>query len=507
MIERIDRLGIVGTGQMGRGIAQIAAAGGVEVRLHDARAGAAEEARRFVAQMLGRLVDKGRMSAGERDAALARLQVVERLEDLAGCQAVVEAIVEDLETKRQLFVDLEAIVEEDCILATNTSSLSVTAIAAACRRPDRVAGFHFFNPVPLMKVVEIVDGVRTAPAVCDTLAELAGRMGHTAVRARDTPGFLVNHAGRGYGTEALRIVGEGVCDFAAVDRVMREAAGFPMGPFELMDLTGLDVSDPVMRSIYHQFYEEPRFRPSPLTAQRAAAGLYGRKAGAGFYRYRDGKREEPDEPGETLPPPQRVWVSHADREAQARIAAALEEVDVAVELESRPSPDALCLVTPMGVDATRRALDEKLDPAQTLAVDVLLPLDRRVTVMASPATTEAAREQARALFLAAGRKVTLVADSPGFIAQRILACVVNIACEIAQMKIATPDDIDRAVRLGLGYPKGPLAWGDELGPARVLAVLRGLQARTGDMRYRPSLWLTRRAELGLSLHAPNLAIA
>jgi 3-hydroxybutyryl-CoA dehydrogenase len=201
-------------------------------------------------------------------------------------------------------------VRAEAVLATNTSSLSVTAIGAALKRPERLAGFHFFNPVPLMKVVEVIAGLKTDPALCATLAAYAKEMGHTPVQAQDTPGFIVNHAGRGFGTEALRIVGEGVADFATIDRILRDQVGFKLGPFELMDLTALDVSHPVMESIYRQYYDEPRFRPSVITAQRLAGGMVGKKVGEGFYRYVDGVAQVPAEAPapvvNDIPP---VWVS------------------------------------------------------------------------------------------------------------------------------------------------------------------------------------------------------
>jgi 3-hydroxybutyryl-CoA dehydrogenase len=490
---------------MGRGIAQVAAVAGLRVRLFDSSAQATADAIAFISGMLTRAVEKGRLSESEAEKAAANIASVARLEDLSECQVVVEAIVEKLEAKQQLFVALEQIVGETCILATNTSSLSVTAIAAKCRLPARVAGFHFFNPVPLMKVVEVISGIRTEPEVCTALAALASRMGHDPVRAKDSPGFLINHAGRGYGTEALRILSEGVATVTDIDRVMREAAHFPLGPFELLDLTGLDVSDPVMRSIYHQFYEEPRFRPSPETARRVSAELLGRKSGEGFYRYESGRPVLPDDPLEDGTAPARVWISSKDAEACARLAALLEPSGVPIETSGTPSADALCLVTPFGEDCTAAALDRNLDPRRTLAVDMLLPESPRITVMANPATAGAWRDAAKALLRVAGRKATLIADSPGFIAQRILASIVNVACEIAQQRIATPEDIDVAVRLGLGYPEGPLAWGDRLGSARILRILEGLHDTTGDPRYRPSLWLRRRTQLGLPLTAPDLA--
>ena len=500
-------LGVVGAGQMGRGIAQIAAVAGIAVRLLDTKPGAAEAALSHIRQMVGRIAQKGRMRAADADAAIARLRIVEAVADLAGCDVVVEAIVEDLAAKQALFRALEAAVAEDCILATNTSSLSVTRIAAACAKPARVAGYHFFNPVPLMKVVEVIGGARTDPVVLDALSALATRMGHRPVRVVDTPGFLVNHAGRGYGTEALRILSEGVAEPIDIDRVMREAAGFPMGPFELMDFTGLDISLAASESIYRQFYDEPRFRPSPEIGRRVAAGLLGRKTGAGFYRYdADGGRIVP---AENAPPPARsahIWVSDADPDGARRIRAALWTIPgLRLDRGGQPAKDALCLVAPLGGDATTAAVEQGLDPARTIAVDTLFDLNRRVTVMATPLTTPEMGELAVSVFAATGVHATLIADSPGFIAQRILASVVNVACDIAQQRIASPADIDDAVRLGLGYPRGPLEGGDALGPRRVLTILENLLRITGDPRYRPSPWLRRRALLGISLTAPDRA--
>ena len=495
-------LGIVGTGLMGRGIAQIAAQGGVNVRLHDARPEAAAEARTAVAQTLAKLAEKGKLTAAAADAAGARLSIADTLEQLAGCHIVVEAIVENLDAKCQLFQQLEAIVGDDCVLATNTSSLSVTAIAAACREPARVAGFHFFSPVPLMKLVEVIDGQLSADWVGNALTTLAQRMGHTPVRAKDTPGFIVNHAGRGYGTEALRIAGEGIADFTAIDRILREAYGFRMGPFELLDLTGLDVSHPAMESIYHQYYQEARFRPSPITRQRLAAGLLGRKSGRGFYAYPDGKAAVPPEP---VPPAQvavKVWVSRKNAQAHASVTSLLEGLSASLDSGDQPGPASLCLVLPLGHDATTSALAEGLDPARTLALDPLWLTGRR-TLMRNPLTSPAMRDAAWALLASDGTPVTVINDSPGFVIQRVVATIVNIGCDIAQQGIAPPADIERAVTLGLGYPKGPLAMGDALGAQTVLDILDALHAFYRDPRYRPSPWLTRRARLGVSLLTPE----
>jgi 3-hydroxybutyryl-CoA dehydrogenase len=254
-------VGIIGAGAMGRGIAQIAAQAGSIVKLFDTRSEAVAEAVQAISGQWSRLQEKGRMTMEALAENKSRLIGANALSELSDCSLVVEAIVERIDIKKGLFAELEAIVGSQAVLATNTSSLSVTAIAADLKYPQRFAGFHFFNPVPLMKVVEVIAGLKTDPSVCDALTRFARQMGHTPVQAQDTPGFIVNHAGRGYGTEALRIVSEGVADFATIDRILKDQAGFRLGPFELMDLTALDVSHPVMESIYHQYYEEPRYRP------------------------------------------------------------------------------------------------------------------------------------------------------------------------------------------------------------------------------------------------------
>jgi 3-hydroxybutyryl-CoA dehydrogenase len=497
-------LGIVGLGAMGRGIAQIAAQAGVTVRMVDARPGAVAEARASIAGALEKLAQKGKLAAPDVAAAVQRLVPCDGLAALAGCELVIEAIVEDLEAKRALLRELEPLVGERCVLATNTSSLSVTAMAAGLARPERVAGFHFFNPVPVMKVVEVVAGLLTDPAALDQLVALAERMGHTAVRAKDTPGFIVNHAGRGFGTEGLRILAEGVTTVEDLDRILRDTAGFKLGPCELMDLTGLDVSHPVMESVYRQFYDEPRFRPQPLTRQMVAAGLLGRKTNRGFYAYRDGAAVRSPEPAPSAARPAAVWVSRSRPALAARVVALVRELGGLIDEGTVPAAGSLCLVTPVGEDATTVAVREGLDATRTVAVDGLFDLARRRVVMTTPLTAAEWREAARGLAGADGVPVTVVRDSAGLVAQRVVATIVNIASEIAQQRIASPADVDRAVVLGLGYPSGPLAWGDRLGPRVVLEVLDNIHALTRDPRYRPSPWLRRRAELAVSLLTPEI---
>lgn len=497
--RKINRMAVVGAGVMGAGIAQIAALAGVTVHLFDSREGAAQAARQGIVTTLEKLCVKGKLSEQQVQAAAQHLLVANVLAELADAQVVVEAIVENLEIKRALFADLEAVVADDCLLASNTSSLSVTAIAAQCRVPGRVGGFHFFNPVALMKIVEVIDGLKSEPWVGATLLALGERFGHTAVRAQDTPGFIVNHGGRGYGTEAMRVLNESVTDPLTLDRILREQTGFRMGPCELFDLTGLDVSHPVTESIFEQYYQESRYRPTVITRQRLEAGLLGRKVGQGFYRYVEGVQQVPDEapaPNVKLPT---VWISAARPHARDAVIDLLQRLGASIDTGLRPGPDALCLVLPLGTDATHAAIAEGLDPMRTLALDTLLPLERRRVLMTTTITAPGWRDAAHALLAADGKPVSVIRDSAGFVAQRVLAHIVNIACDMAQQGVASPKDIDSAIRLGLGYPLGPLAWGDALGGDTVLQILDNLHDYYRDPRYRPSPWLMRRARLGLSL--------
>lgn len=501
--DRDEKIAIIGAGAMGRGIAQIAVAGGYPVVLWDANEEVAGEGAAFVEKMLNRAVEKGRMDKADAEAALGRLSVADAMEDLGDATLVVEAIIENLDIKRKVFSDLEKIVSDDCILATNTSSLSVTAIAAACEKPGRVAGYHFFNPVPLMKVVEVVKAVRTMDEVIDRLFAVADKVGHRAVLTQDTPGFLVNHAGRGLNTEGLRVLGEGIAGTATIDNIMREAAGFRMGPFELMDLTGLDVSQRVMESVYTQFYDEPRYRPSALAAQRFEAGLFGRKTGQGFYVYEDGQQIRPEEPVAPTALPKAVWLEAATDEVRILVTELAVTAGVEIDQDPHPGADSLCLISPVGADATTTLTELDLPADRTVAIDPLFGLEARRTLMLTPATSAEMRDAAHGLLASDEVPVSVIHDSPGFVAQRVVATIVNIACDIAQQRIATPEDIEAAVKLGLGYPRGPLEYGDYLGADTVLRILENMHAFYGDPRYRPSPWLKRRARLGLSLLTPE----
>lgn len=494
---------------MGRGIAQIAAQAGAQVLLFDTAHDAAAKACDALNATWEKLVEKGRLSDQLIKQYASRLQPCTSLHEFQACDLVIEAVIEKLDVKQALFKLLEERVSSSCVLATNTSSLSVTAIAAALSKPERFAGYHFFNPVPLMKVVEVIAGLKTASSTCEKLITLSRQMGHTPVVASDTPGFIVNHAGRAYGTEALRIVGEGVSDFATIDVILKDQVGFKLGPFELMDLTGLDVSHPVMESVYRQYYEEPRYRPSVITAQRLAGGVLGRKTKAGFYDYSEQNSESALAKSaqsatkfvaKEMNDWPTVWVSpNASRRVQ--LLELLHSLGAKIETGQGPSMQALTIVAPLGWDVTTVAVFERYDPARTIGIDMLIDdaVTKRRVVMGNPAVRHDMLAAAVSIFSSDGKPVSTIRDSAGFVTQRVLAAIVNIACDMCQQQICTPQDLDTAVQLGLGYPTGPLAMGNGVGGASVLEVLVNMQTVYGDPRYRASPWLRRRGALGLSL--------
>ena len=519
----VNTLAIIGTGIMGMGIAQIAAQAGIKVLLFDAKVGAAEQGRQSLQVMLEKLTAKGKFTDEQLQSTLTNLTVIEDLSKIVEAEIVIEAIIENLDIKQQLFKQLESIVSAETILATNTSSLAVTAIASDCAHPERVAGFHFFNPVPLMKIVEVIPGLSTKASVVEMLKELAKRMGHLGVVAKDTPGFIVNHGGRAYGTEALKILGEGVASFEDIDRILRDGAGFRMGPFELLDLTGIDVSHPVMESIYNQFYHEDRYRPHPLTRQMLMGKKLGRKVGEGFYQYTDNKKQNGQKATSNTnqQPPYKtdsdisnisVWIGADLAEDKQQLVDYLNAGDITIDDNDQPNPDSLILLAIYGEDTTNAAIRYQVNPNQAVAIDMLTDLSKHRTLMPSIVTQDNFVAQAYALFgknnkfgkssdegLNAAVDATLITESTGFVAQRVMAMVINLGCDIAMQGIASPEDIDNAVKLGLGYPYGPISWGDKLGAQRILLILERIYGLTGDQRYRPSPWLQRRATLGISL--------
>jgi 3-hydroxybutyryl-CoA dehydrogenase len=498
-------IGVVGTGSMGRGIMQVSAQGGMRVVAYDEKAGAAQTARDYIAKMLAGQVEKGRIPQADADAALSRIVVAKDLAEVGKANLIIEAIIERLDAKQALFAKLEGIAGPDTILASNTSSIPITAIASACKNPERVGGMHFFNPVPLMRLVEIIPGLKTADWVRDAMLTIGRRMTREPVLCTDSPAFLVNHVGRAFVPEAQRLLTENIAGVADIDRILTGAPGFRLGPFSLADLVGIDVQHGVMESVYGLFYGEPMFAPFPVSAQRVQAGLLGQKTGAGWYAYDNGKKIDPPLAPVPALRPTPVWVRPSDHQPdlQVPLTDILKRAGADLESGAKPSKDALILVTPVGWDLTTAIVDLKLDAGRTVAVDVLFGMKGPRTLMVTPATAPAMRDAAHALLAADGQGAVVINDSPGFVAQRVVAMIVNIGCGVAQRAIATPADIDKGTKLGLGYPFGPLEWGDRLGAGRVLHILERLQAFYGEPRYRPNPWLKRRVALGLPLSTPE----
>ncbi|MEZ5854347.1 MAG: 3-hydroxyacyl-CoA dehydrogenase family protein [Hyphomicrobiaceae bacterium] len=364
---------------------------------------------------------------------------------------------------------------------------------------------HFFNPVPLMRLVEVIPGLKTADWVSEALMTIGRRMTREPVLCVDSPGFLVNHIGRGLGPETQRILQEGIATHDEIDRILTGAPGFRMGPFTLSDMVGIDVGNAAMASMYEQFFHEPAYAPSPLMALRASGGLYGQKTGSGWYTYKDGKKLEPQPRPVPTVRPKSVWVRPSDhnQDLQDPFLAYLKAQGFELETGSSPSKDALIVLTPVGYDVTTAVAELKFDGARTVAVDVLFGLKGPRTVMVSPATAPEYRDMAHAMMAADGQAVIVINDSPGFVAQRAVAAIVNVGCNVAQRGVGSPGDIDKGAKLGLGYPYGPIEWGDRIGPKRICFILERLQAFYQEPRYRPSAWLKRRVMLGLPLSAPE----
>ncbi|MFF7710763.1 3-hydroxyacyl-CoA dehydrogenase PaaH [Pseudomonas sp. NPDC007930] len=484
---------VIGAGAMGSGIAQVAAAAGHPVWLFDVREGAAAKSCEAVRANFRRLVEKGRMSSEQATRAIAALRVAERLEQVAEAQLVIEAIVEDLAAKQRLFQQLEAIVPPRALLASNTSSVSITAIAAPLAHPERLAGLHFFNPAPLMALVEVVSGLATSEATRATLFATASAWGKQAVYARSSPGFIVNRVARPFYAEGLRLLEEGVADVATVDALLREGGGFRMGPFELMDLIGHDVNYAVTCSVYNAYFQDPRFKPSLAQQELVSAGRLGRKSGRGFYDYSGSAaalvpRSEPPRPA---PAVVRVEGDLGPAEPLvAAFAAAGIEVQRAIGQGLLRLPGCT-LAFSDGRSATQRAAEQGLE--QLVLFDLALDFAKpgRLALAKADQAGEAALVAAAGLLQAAGWVVSRVEDSPALVVLRTVAMLANEAADTVLQGVAKAEDIDRAMGYGVNYPRGPLAWASELGAVRVAAVIEALQGHYSEDRYRPSALLKR----------------
>lgn len=544
-------IGVAGAGTMGAGIAQVAALAGHAVVLYDLEDAYVQRGLGTLAAAIQRLADKGKLDGEAATAAIARVTGTTSTADFAPCALVIEAAPEDIGIKRSLFKAVEAVAAPDAVLATNTSTLSVARIAAGLARPGRVCGMHFFNPAPLMPLVEVIRGPATEADAAALVTALATAWGKTPVAAADRPGFIVNRVARPFYGEALRALGEGLADAAAIDRLARDA-GFPMGPFELMDLIGIDVNFAAASSVYEGFFQDPRFRPHPIQRMMVESGRLGRKTGQGYYGYdargamvgaaagdggsAAGERPAGGDGTEDLPSMANVLILAAPGQTEADVladrlrsggaAVAIADTDAHLELEARqadalidlqPSWDAAraerltryarwlrrgrpLLVNTETVSATRvaAAIGGLGRPERLLGFTLLPPLDKRgcVELMAARQTDVAVRPAAEALWRTAGLDPVWIGDTVGGILPRMVACLAAEAMTAVMDGTATAEGVDEAMRLGTRYPRGPLEWMAILGAGRVAAILDALAADQGEDRYRVPPLLRRRVETG-----------
>ena len=539
---------VIGAGTMGAGIAQVAAAAGHPVLLFDVAADAVAAGIAGIGKVLDRSVERGRMEAAERDGVLGRIQPAAALADLAPAGLVIEAILERLDVKQELFKDLENTVGGDAILASNTSSLSITAIGAALDRPERLAGMHFFNPAPVMALVEVVTGLATDDATRETLFDTALAWGKSPVYATSTPGFIANRIARPFYSEALRLVQEGAADPVTIDTIVKDCGGFRMGPFELMDLIGVDVNLLVTKSVWEAFHYDPRYQPNLLQEEMVAAGRFGRKSGVGWYDYREGAETPTPADAPHGPKPKRITLSQDPSIGQlldlpvfdpaAQLADMAEKAGIEISFDAGELPfdiddmdldgldpdegreatggEGFDLETPWREyrpdEETAIQLDGAiLKPARGMAafadtwgapdenptVFYDLCLDyaatTRVAIAAAHDAPRTAILAAAGFFQALGKSVTVVRDAPGMVLTRIVAMLANEAADAVQYGVCTDADADTAMLKGLNYPKGPLAWAHEVGCQRIVDVLDSMFEFYHDPRYRVSPLLRRLA--------------
>lgn len=503
VLDNSKVIAVVGAGAMGAGIAQVAAKAGHPVLLYDVGAGTAQKGLDKIAGGLAKLVERGRMDEAERSALLDRISIADELTELGPAALVIEAIVENLEIKQQVFAELEALCGDDVVLATNTSSLSITAIAAGLSRPERLLGMHFFNPAPIMKLVEIVSGLATDRGIADSIFATAEYWGKLAVHARSTPGFIVNRVARPFYAEGLRLLQEGAAEVVSIDAILRDCGGFRMGPFELMDLIGHDVNYAVTESVYAAYYGDQRFTPSLLQKELVDGGFLGRKSGRGFYDYADGADKPLPPSCADKPAPDAVTV-----QGESPFKQALQNLcsTAGIGIEQQDGNDfaivcgdaTLCLTD--GRMATVRALEDDID--NLVLFDLALDYEQtsRIAICKADGTSDVALDAAIGFWQKLGKQVSLLDDVAGLCAMRSVCMLANEASDAVNQQVCSIEAVDIAMQGGLNYPLGPLAWADAIGLDYVLEVLDNLGQNYGEDRYRPSPLLIRRVAGGRNFH-------
>lgn len=487
----IKTVAVIGAGTMGAGIAQVAAQSGYQVVLFDLEQGKAEQAKATIAARLEKRVAKGKMSLNEKDALLNAMFCSEALHDVAGADLVIEAIVEDLAIKQSLFRDLESICREDCLLSTNTSSISVTSIASALAKPERFVGLHFFNPAPLMKLVEVVRGIATSPSVTETAKTWAESCGKHAVITRSIPGFIVNRVARPFYAEGLRALETGVAQVQDIDHIIKKSGQFNMGPFELMDLIGHDVNYAVTKSVYDAYYQDKRFLPSLTQKELVEAGYLGRKSGRGFYRYDEAAEQPSINFADACALPESLTVSiQGDWNVAPSFVALTQLPNSHPHGEPRLNINDIVVAPTQGVTASQ--LSEELNQA-VVVVDYCHHYGDSEVIAIAPAlqNTPQQTNTAIAYFQSKGKQVLVLDDYPGLIVWRTWMMLINEALDLVNQNGASMADVDVAMTSGVNYPIGPIEQGERLGWQHVLNTLTNLQSFYCEERYRPSPLLRR----------------
>jgi len=527
-LDRSCVVGIAGAGAMGAGIAQVAAAAGHHVKLHDSAADAIDNGIKTIRANLDKRIDRGRIDAGAAQQLIARIEACPALAKLKDCKLVIEAVAEDLQVKRELLTRIEHTVAIDTVIATNTSSLSVNAMAAVLARPHNFAGMHFFNPAPVMKLVEVVSGAATDSQVAQRLFATAAAWGKTPVFARASPGFIVNRITRALYAEPLRLLQEGAADVVTIDAVLREAGGFPLGPFQLMDVIGNDVNLTVSESMFEAYYRDPRFQPSMLQKELVESGRLGRKSGCGWYDYRDASPSTVDNATGDYRP-RRVTV-HGDLGVAAPLVQLAQDAGIEVERVDGDGDgdgadagdgdgagdgadagagdgggdggdvglaiDSVFLALTDGRSATVRARDTGQSDLVLFDLALDYATGKRIAITVASQAGAAALPCAVGFFNAIGKQVSVIGDAPGMCVMRTLCMLANEGADAVYHGVCDAASVDQAMRAGMNYPRGPLRWADQIGLAQVQTVLRNLQYSYGMERYRCSPLIARKAAAG-----------
>jgi 3-hydroxybutyryl-CoA dehydrogenase len=486
MTQAIKIVGVVGAGTMGMGICEVAAANDCKVLVYDIDESFAQKSHNDLASRLKKRVIKGKISQQQADEITQAIKIVKSLDDFVPCDLVVEAVVENLEIKKQLFQQLEQIVSENALLSTNTSSISVTAIASVLNDPSRLFGLHFFNPAPVMKLVEIIKGLKTKDEFVQQAKMLCKKWKKVPVVAQSTPGFIVNRVARPYYGEALKMCQEKLASITHIDTVFSKGAGFRMGPFELMDLIGIDINYAVSQTVYKEMYQDPRYKPSLIQGEMVHANLLGRKTGEGFYQY--------GEANKLLKPEFLHSEAHFDQFIVPEEITFLSRMFSEFDSDDRKWQGDKVIISGcqllLSDGLTARQIESR-DEVPTCLVDLSFDFMKAecVNLSFSPSVDIFMKNRIVALFNQINKAVLECPDQPGLIATRTIAMLINEAADAVFNGVCSEDDVDLAMQYGVNYPKGLLAFGQEIGWHQIANTIEHLQHWFGDDRYRLSPYI------------------